>query len=70
VGVLVQLRAALDFGKTSRTKRRTTRFRSRAQVGSRWTMATAAGDGGDGKNPLRCLRERMESGGADEGGRS
>jgi hypothetical protein len=45
VGVLVQLRAALDFGKTSWTRRRTTRFRSRAQVGSRWTMATVAVDG-------------------------
>jgi hypothetical protein len=41
VGVLVQLRAALGFGKMSRTKRRTAQFHSPAQVASR-----QAGDGG------------------------
>jgi hypothetical protein len=67
VDVLVQLRSALDFGKTSRTKRRTTRFRSRAQVGSRQAMATAAFIG---KQQFfsRCLSQRCRKWRKEKGG--
>jgi hypothetical protein len=66
VDVLEQLRTALGFSRASKTKRRTTRFRSRGQVGSMTSMATVVVGKNSGRNPLSHVQKKMEMGGGLE----